>query len=170
MATKKKASAGTASEKKTTAKTKSASSPTGRSKTSAPSSAGKGSAGKGAAKVSRSSGASSHTSHATTDHEEIRQWAEERGGKPACVKGTGDANDTGIIRIDFPTGPEPSLQEISWDDWFEKFDENSLALVLQESTADGEQSRFNKIVSRDSVEEKKSAKTSSRTRTAGGGS
>ena len=92
-----------------------------------------------------------HSSHASTDHDEIRQWAEERGGAPACVRGTGDKNDTGVQRIDFPTGDEPKLQQISWDEWFEKFDENDLALVYQEHTAAGEVSRFNKIVSRDSV-------------------
>jgi ferritin-like metal-binding protein YciE len=58
-----------------------------------------------------------------TDHEEIREWAEERGAKPACVRGTGGAGDIGMLRLDFPgyTGGD-SLQEISWDDWFEKFD------------------------------------------------
>src|SRR5947209_4602249 len=60
----------------------------------------------------------SRSSVATTDHEEIRQWVEERGGVPACVRGTGGRGDTGMIRLDFPDGPEPSLQQISWDEWF----------------------------------------------------
>ena len=92
-----------------------------------------------------------HGSHTSIDHEEIRKWAEERGGEPACVRGTGDKKDAGVIRIDFPTGPEPSLQQITWDEWFEKFDHNKLALVYQEHTAAGEVSRFNKIVSRDTA-------------------
>jgi hypothetical protein len=33
----------------------------------------------------------------TTDHKEIRRWAEEHGGKPARVKGTGN-DDPGIRR------------------------------------------------------------------------
>jgi hypothetical protein len=119
-----------------------------------------------------SHGASGHgaSSHATTDHEEIRRWAEERGGKPACVRGTGGKDDPGVIRLDFPTGPEPSLAEISWDEWFEKFDENQLALVFQESTAEGQPSRFNKLVSRQTVEtdEKAPKKQPAKTRTAGG--
>jgi hypothetical protein len=85
----------------------------------------------------------------------------------ACVRGTGDRGDVGMIRIDFPTGPEPSLQEISWDEWFEKFDENNLALVYQEKTAGGQQSRFNKLVSRDTVEEKLAGQKP-KTRTSGG--
>ena len=100
----------------------------------------------------------SKASKATTDHDEIRGWAEKRGGVPACVRGTGGSGDTGVIRIDFPDGPEPSLQQISWDEWFQKFDENNLALVYQNKTASGRQSRFNKIVSRDSLRQKQAAK------------
>jgi ferritin-like metal-binding protein YciE len=87
------------------------------------------------------------------DHDEIRRWAEERGAHPACVRGTGGEGDTGMIRLDFPgyTG-EQSLQPISWDEWFEKFDRNNLALVAQDLTAKGEKSNFNKIVGRETVE------------------
>jgi hypothetical protein len=88
-------------------------------------------------------------SQSTTDHDEIRRWVEERGGVPACVRGTGDPGDVGMIRIDFPDGPEPALQEISWDEWFEKFDQNNLALLYQQKTAGGQSSRFNKLVKRE---------------------
>ena len=37
----------------------------------------------------------------TTDHETIRKWAEARDGRPARVKGTGDAKDAGLLRLDF---------------------------------------------------------------------
>ena len=92
-------------------------------------------------------------SHTTTDHQEIKDSAEARGAKPACVKGTGDAHDIGILRLDFPgyTG-EDKLQPISWDEWFQKFDERELALLYQEQTAAGEESNFNKIVSRETAE------------------
>ena len=89
------------------------------------------------------------TAHPLTDHEEIRRWAEERKGKPACVIGTGGKGDTGMIRLDFPSySGKDSLQEISWDEWFQKFDENELALLVQERTAAGQKSSFNKLVSR----------------------
>ena len=93
---------------------------------------------------------SEKSSKTTTDHDEIRQWAEERGGKPACVKGTGGGGDTGLLRLDFPgySGAE-SLQEISWDEFFEKFDDQNLALLYQDETAAGQQSNFNKLISRD---------------------
>ena len=90
---------------------------------------------------------------ATTDHDEIRQWAEERGARPSCVRGTGGDDDIGMLRLDFPGySGEDSLTEISWDEWFDKFDDNNLALIVQDQTAGGETSNFNKIVSRDSVE------------------
>ena len=92
-----------------------------------------------------------------TDHEEIRRWAEERRAVPACVRGTGGDADTGMIRLDFPGySGEESLQEISWDDWFEKFDANGLALIVQDTTPGkpNQQSNFNKLISRESVGQK----------------
>ncbi|HEV7807350.1 MAG TPA: hypothetical protein VGO80_16135 [Solirubrobacteraceae bacterium] len=87
----------------------------------------------------------------TTDHDQIRRWVEERDGRPAAVKGTGGGDDPGILRIDLPGGAgEKSLDPISWDEWFEKFDEQGLAAILQERKADGEPSTFIKLVSRDS--------------------
>lgn len=85
----------------------------------------------------------------TTDHDKIRRWAEERGGHPAEVKRTSGRGRTGILRIDFPgySGGK-SLEEISWDQFFEKFDDSNLAMVYQEHTAEGEQSNFNKLVKR----------------------
>lgn len=88
-----------------------------------------------------------------TDHEEIRRWAEERGATPSCVRGTGDEEDVGMIRLDFPGySGERSLEPIDWDEWLDKFDENNLALLVQEETARGQQSNFNKLVSRNNVE------------------
>lgn len=87
-------------------------------------------------------------SKTTRDHEEIRRWAEERGGKPAHVRNTGTTEDIGILRIDFPGySGEGSLEPISWEDFFEKFDDRGLALVYQEETAGGQKSNFNKLVS-----------------------
>ncbi len=93
-------------------------------------------------------------SHTTKDHDEIQKWAEERGGKPSHVKSTGSAEDIGILRLDFPgySGAD-SLEPISWEQWFEKFDERNLALLYQEETAGGQKSNFNKIVSAETAEE-----------------
>jgi hypothetical protein len=96
----------------------------------------------------------STTSKVTTDHQEIRRWAEERGAKPAAVIRTESGDDPGIIRLDFPGySGAGSLEEIGWDEWFKKFDQRKLALLYQEETAGGQKSNFNKIISRETAEE-----------------
>ncbi|MGI8507740.1 MAG: hypothetical protein ACR2MQ_00265 [Gemmatimonadaceae bacterium] len=88
----------------------------------------------------------------TTDHAQIKKWVEARGGKPAAANGTGDKNDSGMIRINFPGNPhanDSKLQDISWDDWFRDFDANGLAFLYQDKAADGKTSNFNKLVNRD---------------------
>ena len=92
------------------------------------------------------------SSKTTIDPDVIREWAEARGGKPARVRNTGHGSDPGIVRIDFPGySGEETLEEITWEEFFEKFEDSQLALILQETTDSGEKSRFNKLVSRDSV-------------------
>ncbi len=87
----------------------------------------------------------------TTDHEVIKRWTEEREGKPATVKDTAESGEPGMLRIDFPgNGEEQSLKEISWEEFFEKFEEKKLAFLYQEETSDGEESRFFKFVIRES--------------------
>ncbi len=83
----------------------------------------------------------------TTDHDFIRKWAEERGGKPARVKGTESRDGSGILRIDFGP-PEDSLELISWDDFFKTFEDRELAFLHQDKSADGETSRFFKFIHR----------------------
>lgn len=88
---------------------------------------------------------------ATTDHDEIRRWAEARGGRPARAVGIEkDDDDFCVLRIEFDDATE-TLEPATWDAWFEAFDEEGLALVYQEENAEGETSRFNKLVARDAV-------------------
>ncbi|WP_408957586.1 hypothetical protein [Natrinema sp. 74] len=83
-------------------------------------------------------------SQTTTDHETIREWAEDKGGQPARVGGTGDGDDGGLLRLDFGDEDE-ELTEISWDEFFDEFEDSNLALVYEED------SRFSKLVDRDSA-------------------
>jgi hypothetical protein len=98
----------------------------------------------------------------TADPAEIRRWAEKQGGRPAAVKGTGRGKDPGILRIDFPGwSGEQTLRPISWEEFFDWFDRNQLALIYRKSD------RFNKIVSRKHLEEKEEespARTTARRR------
>lgn len=84
----------------------------------------------------------------TTDHDEIRRWVEERGGRPARVR---DSGPGGVLRIDFRE-PEESLEEISWDEFFRVFEESNLAFLHQDEK-DGSKSRFNKLVDRDRADD-----------------
>jgi len=94
-----------------------------------------------------------HASHVTTDHEEIRRWVEERGGNPAVVKGT-ESGGSAMLRIDYPGfSGEGKLEAIEWEEFFEIFDENNLAFLYQDRTADGGESRFSKFVDRNASEE-----------------
>ena len=89
------------------------------------------------------------SSQTLTDHEEIRRWAEARDATPACVRNTGRGKDVGMIRLDFPGySGAGSLEEISWDQWFGKFDDSNLALIVQNKTARGQRSNFNKLIGR----------------------
>jgi hypothetical protein len=87
----------------------------------------------------------------TTDHDVIRQWAEQRGGRPAAVAATHKDDQGGLLRIDFGE-KEDTLDEISWSEFFRTFDERQLAFLYQDETGKGGKSRFFKFVRRDEVE------------------
>ena len=62
----------------------------------------------------------------TIKHDRIKAWAQSRGGVPALVRTTSDA-----LRIKIGND-EPQYEPISWDKWFEVFDEKELAFVYEE--------------------------------------
>lgn len=86
----------------------------------------------------------------TTDHDEIRNWAEKRGGNPAVVAETRGQNGGGVLRIDFddPGGDgDQRIERIGWDEFFRVFDRNKLAFLREEDA----NSRFNKFVERETA-------------------
>lgn len=90
-------------------------------------------------------------SQTTTDHDEIRDWVEEREGQPARVEGTEGGDGAGVLRIDFPdeNDDEENLEDISWDEFFEAFENNDLAFLYQDEGSEGDTSYFSKFVSRE---------------------
>lgn len=85
----------------------------------------------------------------TQDHNEIRRWADARGAVPSEVASTHSDGEPGILRFHFPNAPgekDRNLREISWEAFFDKFDENNLELLYQEETAEGKRSNFNKLI------------------------
>lgn len=79
------------------------------------------------------------TAKTTQDHDTIRNWADARGGQPSTVAGEE------ILRIDFGD-PEDGLEAVSWETFFQIFEEKGLALLYQDFTVSGEESRFCKFV------------------------
>jgi hypothetical protein len=68
---------------------------------------------------------------------------------PAEVSSTAKGKQTGILRFAFPKArnhKDENLNEISWEEFFEKFDQNGLELIYQEKTSDGARSNFNKLI------------------------
>jgi len=95
----------------------------------------------------------------TTDHALIKQWVEKRGGHPARVKGTNEKKATGgVLVIDYPgySGTQ-TLETITWDEFFQGFEDNKLAFLYQDETKAGDESRFSKLINRDSADDKSRA-------------
>lgn len=92
------------------------------------------------------------SSDTTTDHETIKNWAEARGGRPSIVRtggrGKGKGRSGGVLRLDFAE-KEENFDEVSWDEFFEVFEQSGLAFLYQDRTADGKESRFNKFITRE---------------------
>src|SRR5918912_4297532 len=101
----------------------------------------------------------------TRDHDEIRRWAEERGGIPTIVDET-----RGLLRVDFIKGPKSGgrnarLDEVSWDEWFRVFDDNNLVFLHQ---PEGE-SKFFKLISPETARENESGSRGQRGRSSRAG-
>jgi hypothetical protein len=92
--------------------------------------------------------------HALTDHETIRRWAEARGVRPAAVIDPDHPDDDGLeIRLtppgeDFDEADE-SLTPVTWAEWFRRFDQHELALLIEDAAR--QPSTFNKLVRRSSL-------------------
>jgi hypothetical protein len=92
----------------------------------------------------------SQESKTTVNHDEIRAWIEARNGTPAAVASTANNDEPGVLRVLFQEQESGnSLEKISWDDFFKKFEEEKLAFLYQDETKDGKTSRFFKFVQRD---------------------
>lgn len=81
----------------------------------------------------------------TQDHQKIKEWITERGGKPAVVEGTEDnGSGAGLLRVKFDEHQD-DLVELDWEEFFETFDESGLSFLYQNEP---KESRFFKFVER----------------------
>jgi len=85
----------------------------------------------------------------TTNHDEIRNWVDKRGGYPAVVAATENhSRPGGLLRIDYdePGGNDDTrLNRISWEEFFRIFDKNEIAFLYD---PEGD-SRFSKFVEKE---------------------
>ncbi|MDG5815366.1 hypothetical protein QA601_09765 [Chitinispirillales bacterium ANBcel5] len=72
----------------------------------------------------------------TSNHRFIKKWVEERGGFPVLVPDELIAKEeSGVIRILFPEDSDKEKYEpISWDKFFEKFDQAHLAFLCEKNS------------------------------------
>jgi hypothetical protein len=89
----------------------------------------------------------------TTDHNEILGWVSNHGGQPSAIR-TRDGT-LGIVRLQFqhpeqmaPSTNAPPLEPISWDEFFEQFEQRKLALVYENELDDAAAEASAKLVSR----------------------
>jgi hypothetical protein len=90
------------------------------------------------------------TANQTHDHQTIKNWVAQRKGVPARVKGT-ESGDQGVLRVHFPEfSKSDNLEEISWEGFFNDFDQENLDFLYQDKKENGETSTFHKFVTRQS--------------------
>ena len=88
----------------------------------------------------------------TTDRDEISRWAKERNGRPVSVSHDPLNPNGSRIQIDFLYDKyDDNVCQISWEEFFDVFDREELALVYQTETEGGRLSRFGRIVRRENV-------------------
>lgn len=88
-----------------------------------------------------------------TSHDDIRQWAEARGGNPMLMEtpdGTGSRTLLQLtfgqhaINTDGNEGPDRvgGFQLVSWEDWFAALEDAKLALRVSDDPAGGNEAEF----------------------------
>ena len=83
------------------------------------------------------------TKKVTTDHQEIQVWAEKFRGRPEVIDDPRAGSDRVGIRIDFPGDYDDHAisrrvrKPVSWNEFFEKFDQLEYAFIYHEPLRSG---------------------------------
>ena len=74
----------------------------------------------------------------TISEEKIRSWIEEYGGVPVLVKGVEENGKESTEMIHVAFGPLlPEMEEIEWEEFFERMENEQLALEYDDSAPRG---------------------------------
>jgi hypothetical protein len=77
-------------------------------------------------------------SRITADHDEIRTWVEDHGGRPVRARVSDAPEAGGVPQIDFLHGRgDRSLEPLAWDEWFRLFDDYGLAVLFRDEDREG---------------------------------
>lgn len=89
----------------------------------------------------------------TTNHKEVKLWVEERKGMPSILKETSPEASNQILRIYFGNNPAngADMKSITWNKFFEEFENNNLAFVYRHENFGGQNSTFHRFVFRDDI-------------------
>jgi len=82
----------------------------------------------------------------TTDREQIREWADEHETVPVLAEGMGDTSLRLLSNPDDDRG-----EQLSWDQFFDRFETESLALRYRETATRGEGQPAYEFVGRDEI-------------------
>lgn len=78
---------------------------------------------------------------ATYDQETIRRWADDHGLIPATVDDLSNGPDpVGELTFAEPGGSYGTVRSIDWSEFFDKFEDDDLALVFDDEEEDEESS------------------------------
>lgn len=87
--------------------------------------------------------------HYTTNQDEVRTLVEEHGGMPATLKGTSENGEESSDMLHIAFGPlGPDMEEVSWEEFFERFENENLALEYDDEAVYGTPPDF-ELVDRD---------------------
>src|SRR5436305_357305 len=99
----------------------------------------------------------SNGQHVTIDHEKIKEWAKKYRGTPQII-GRETEGNVGV-RIDFPgkqddlfLGESEKIKKATWEEFFEKFEEQNLAFLYSDSADPKDPSWSYRFIPRDSLQ------------------
>lgn len=88
----------------------------------------------------------------TINHNEIKNWAEERKGTPASLKEPSAEASNLILRILFDHEKNvDQVKNISWEQFFKLFEQHQLAFVYKHENFGGKNSNAHRFVFRDDI-------------------
>jgi hypothetical protein len=91
-----------------------------------------------------------YKTHETTNHSTIEHWVSNREGKPVRLREESKEPGLRPITIFFPKQDRPlyNLEEISWNEFFDFFEEKGLSFLYKDNEADGGVSHYFKMKNR----------------------